>query len=67
MVDKHRRAIAALEVELAMTEAHADKLSTALTRLTDSNQRDELTALVKEESDRAEQLRQQLRLLRDAA
>jgi hypothetical protein len=67
MVDKRRRAIAALEVELAMTEAHAEKLSTTLARLTDPRQREELTALVKEESDRAEQLRQQLRLLQDAA
>ena len=65
--DRHRRAIAALEAEVAMTEAHAKKLSTTLARLTDPKQRDEMTALLKEESDRAEQLRQQLRLLRASA
>ena len=65
--DKHRRAIAALEAEVAMTEAHAKKLSATLARLMDPKQRDEMTALLKEESDRAEQLRQQLRLLRASA
>ena len=65
--DKHRRAIAALEAELAMTEGHAKKLSATLARLTDPSQRDEMTALLKEESERAEQLRQQLRLLRAPA
>ncbi len=63
VADKHRRAIAALEAELGMTEAHAKKLSASLARLTDPGQRDEMTALLKEESDRAEQVRQQLRRL----
>lgn len=64
VADKHRRAIAALEAEVAMTEAHAKKIAATLARLTDPGQRNELTALLKEESDRAEQLRQQLRLLK---
>jgi len=67
VADKNRRAIAALEVELAMTEAHAEKLSTNLARLMDPRQRNEMTTLVKEEIDRAEQLREQLRLLRASA
>lgn len=65
--DKRRRAIAALEAEVAMTEAHAKKLSAILARLTDPGHRDEMTALLKEENDRAEQLRQQLRRLRAPA
>jgi hypothetical protein len=65
MTDKRRRAIAALEVELAMTEAHARKLSSTAPNSDDPRQHREIAALIKEENERAEQLRRQLRLLRD--
>lgn len=67
MTDKSRRAIAALEAELAMTEAHAKKLSSAMPSLSDPIQKDAIAALLKEENDRAEQLRNKLRLLGDAS
>ena len=65
MMDKRLRAIAVLEVELAMTEAHAKKLSTTVPTLGNPNLQHEMSALLMEENDRAEQLRHQLRLLRD--
>lgn len=65
MTDKRRRAIAALEVELAMTEAHARKLSSTAPTSGDPNQHREIAALIKEENERAEKLKEQLRLLRD--
>ena len=65
MTDKRQRTIAALEVELAMTEAHAKKLSSTVPHSDDPHQQREIAALIKEENERAEQLRRQLRLLRD--
>lgn len=65
IADKRARDIAALEVELAMTEAHAKRLLNTAPNLADPNQQHEMAALIKEESDRAEQLRNKLRLLRD--
>ena len=65
MTDKRQRAIAALEVELAMTEAHANNLSTTVATSVNPNLQHEMAALLKEENERAEELRQQLRLLRD--
>jgi bacterioferritin (cytochrome b1) len=67
MTDKSRRAIAALEAELAIAEAHAKKLSTAMPSLSDPIQKDAMAALLKEENDRAERLRNKLRLLGDAS
>jgi hypothetical protein len=64
MTNKRLRAIAALEVELAMTEAHARRLSTVASNSTDPEQEQALAALVKEENDRAEKLRRQVHLLK---
>ncbi len=64
MTDKRLRAIAALEVELAMTEAHAKRLSTVAPNLAAPEQQSGMAALVKEENDRAEILRRQIHLLR---
>jgi hypothetical protein len=64
MTDKRLRAIAALEVELAMTEAHAKRLSTVALNLADAEQQREMAELVQEENDRAEILRRQIHLLR---
>ena len=64
MTDKRLRAIAALEVELAMTEAHAKRLSTVAPNSADTEQQHAMAALVQEENDRAEILRQQIHLLR---
>jgi hypothetical protein len=65
MTDKRQRAIAALEVELAMTEAHAKKLSTVAPNSGNPEQQREIAALANEETERAEMLRRQIRLLRD--
>ena len=67
MTDKRLRAIAALEVELAMTEAHAKRPSTVAPNLAAPEQQHEMAALVKEENDRAEILRRQIHLLRSHA
>ncbi len=64
MTDKRLRAIAALEVELAMTEAHAKRLSTVAPNSTNPEQQHAMAALVKEENDRAEILRRQIHVLR---
>ena len=65
MTDKRLRAIAALKVELRMTEAHAQKLSATVPSLAHPNQQHQMALLIKEENDRAEQLRRMLCLLRD--
>jgi len=67
MTDKHLREIAALEVELAMTEAHAQKLSTIAPRSINSGEENQLVALLKEENDRAEALRRKIGLLKSCA
>lgn len=65
VTDKRLREIAVLEVELAMTEAHAEKLANTVSNLADRNLQDAMTVLLKEESDRAATLKRQLKLLRD--
>lgn len=65
MTNKRLRAIAALEVELAMTEAHAEKLSIVAPGAADPERQQAMAALAKEENDRAETLRQQIHLLQD--
>jgi hypothetical protein len=65
--DKRLLAIAALGVEVEMTEAHVRRLSTIRPELTDSEQQDKIAALVKEEKDRAEMLRRKIDSLRDQA
>jgi hypothetical protein len=54
MTDKSQRVIAALEVEAAMAEAHAKRLSNAAPNLADPERQREIAALVKEETDRAQ-------------
>ncbi len=63
MTDKHLREIAALEIELAMTEAHAKKLSAA--SLNGSDEENPIAALVQEEKVRAEALRKKIRVLKN--
>jgi len=65
MTDKRRRAIAALEVEIAMTQAHGKRLSAVPPNLAHPEQQHAMAALVKEENDRAEVLRRQIHILRD--
>jgi hypothetical protein len=50
-----------------MTEAHAKRLSTVAPIPADTEQQHAMAALVKEENDRAEILRQQIHLLRGDA
>ena len=65
MTDKNQRVIATLEVEAAMTEAHAERLSSVAPNLADPERQREMAALVKEETDRAKTIREQIHLLRD--
>ena len=65
MADKNQRVIAALEVEAAMAEAHAERLSNTAPNLAHPERQREIVALVKEETDRAQTLRGQIRRLRD--
>ena len=65
MTDKSRRVIAALEVEAAMAEAHAQRLSNTAPNLANPERQREIAALVKEETDRAQTLRGKIRLLRN--
>jgi hypothetical protein len=65
MTNKRLREIAALEVELQMTEAHAKKLSSSTPDVTDSEGQNQMAVLLKEENDRAEELRRKIRLLRN--
>ena len=51
MTNNGRRAIAALDVELEMTEAHVRKLSSIAPASQDPNQRREIAALIKEENE----------------
>jgi len=62
MTDKHLREIAALEIELAMTEAHARKLAASLNS---SDEENPIAALLQEENDRAEALRQKIRVFKN--
>ena len=61
----HNRQLAVLEVDLTMTEDHAKKLSSSAASSAEPSQQREIAALIKEENGRAEELRRQLRLLRD--
>ena len=67
MTENRLREIAALEVELAMTEAHARKLSTMAPVSTNSGEDNQMAALLKEENDRAEMLRRKIRTLRNCS
>ena len=65
MKEKLERVIAALEVEAAMIELHAQRLLEMVPSLAGDEQRHEMLQLAKEETDRAEAIRRQIRLLQD--
>ena len=65
MTNKRQREIAALDVEAAMAEAHAKRLSNIALDPSDPEKQRDIMALVKEETDRAKIIREQIRLLRD--
>jgi hypothetical protein len=68
MTDKRLREIAVLEVELAMTEAHAKKLSAIAPNSpnpTNFEKENQMATLLEEENDRAEALRRKIRELKD--
>ena len=50
MTNKRLREIAALEVEIQMTEAHVKKLSSSAPNVTDSEGQNQMAALLKEET-----------------
>ena len=64
MPQKRLRQIAALEAELAMTEAHAQKLSTIVASEVGPGEENPMRALLQEERDRAEGLRRKIHLLK---
>ena len=65
MPEKLERVIAALEAEVAMIELHAQRLLGMVPSLAGDEQRDEMLQLAKEEADRAEAIKRQIRLLQD--
>jgi hypothetical protein len=65
MKEKLERVIAALEVEAAMMESHAQRLLEMVPSLAGDKQRHEMLQLAKEETDRAEAIKRQIRLLQD--
>ena len=65
MKEKLERVIAALEVEAAMIESHAQRLLEMVPSLAGDEQRHEMRQLAKEETDRAEAIKRQIRLLQD--
>ena len=65
MKEKIERVIAALEVEAAMMESHAQRLLEMVPSLAGDEQRHEMLRLAKEETDRAEAIKRQIRLLQD--
>jgi len=65
MQRKLDRAIAALEVEAKMLEAHAEKLSIMTRHLADPEHQREIIKLSHEETEKAEGIRWQIRLRKD--
>jgi hypothetical protein len=65
MTDKRLREIATLEVELAMTEAHARKLSAVVPGSANPGEENQMAVLLKEENERAEVLRRKIRILKN--
>jgi hypothetical protein len=59
------RTIAVLEVEAKMLEAHAEKLSIMARQLADPEHQREIMKLSHEETENAEGIRRQIRLLKD--
>ena len=65
MLDKVQRIVAALEVEAGMMESHAKELGLAAFRVADAKQREQLLQLSSDEAKSAEEIRKQVRVLRD--
>ena len=65
MKEKLERVIAALEVEAAMMESHAQRVLEMVPSVAGGEQRHEMLQLAKEETDRAEAIKRQIRLLQD--
>ena len=65
MKHKPKHAIAVLEVEAKMLEVHAEKLSIMARQLADPEHQREIMKLSHEETENAEGIRRQIRLLRD--
>ena len=65
MKEKLKRVISALEVEAAMIELHAQRLLEMVPSLAGDEQRHEMLQLAKEETDRAETIRREIRVLQD--
>ena len=65
MKEKLERVIAALEIEAAMIESHAQRLLEMVPSLAGNEQRHEMLELAKEETERAEAIRRQILLLQD--
>ena len=65
MQRKFDHAIAVLEVEAKMLEAHAEKLSIMARHLADPEHRQEIIKLSHEESEKAEGIRREVRLMKD--
>jgi hypothetical protein len=65
MQHKFDRAVAALEAEAKMLEAHAEKLSIMARQLADPEYQREIIKLSHAETEKAEGIRRQIRLLKD--
>ena len=65
MREKLELVITALEVEAEMIELHAQRLLEMVPSLAGDEQRKEMLQLAEEETDRAEAIRRQIRLLQD--
>ena len=65
MQRKHDRAIAVLAVEAKMLEAHAERLSIMARQMADPEHQREIIKLSHEETEKAEGIRRQIRLLKD--
>ena len=64
MTMQHDRAVAVLEVEAKMLEAHAEKLSIMARQLADPEHQQKIIKLSHEETEKAEGIRRQIRLLK---
>ena len=65
MKEKLERVIATLEVEAAMIESHAQRLLEMVPSLAVDEQQHEMLQLAQEETERAEAIKRQIRLLQD--
>jgi hypothetical protein len=65
MKEELERVIAALEVEAVTIESHAQRLLEMMPSLAGDEQRHEMLQLANDETDRAEAIKRQIRLLQD--